>query len=73
MVARDRPNCDAHRLLFDLADRGQQLSDAPHQVARFGRPTARKATEYLLLSKRTRLVFETDACVVISAGRRYPA
>jgi hypothetical protein len=73
MVARDRPNCDAHRLLFDLADRGQQLSNAPHQVARFGRPTARKATEYLLLSKRTRLVFETDACVVISAGRRYPA
>jgi hypothetical protein len=73
MVARDRPNCDAHRLRFDLADRGRQLSGAPHQVARFGRPTARKATEYLLLSKRTRLVFETDACVVISAGRRYPA
>jgi hypothetical protein len=73
MVARDRPNCDAHRLRFDLADRGQQLSDAPHQVARFGRPTAREATEYLLLSKRARQVFETDACVVMSAGRRYPA
>ncbi len=26
-----------------------------------GRPTALPATEYLLLSKRTRLVFETDA------------
>jgi hypothetical protein len=72
MVARDRPNCDAHRLRFDLADRGRQLSGAPHQVARFGRPTAREATEYLLLSKRARQVFETDACVVMSAGRRYP-
>src|SRR6202035_2434124 len=28
-----------------------------------GRPTAREATEYLLLSKRTRQVLETDACV----------
>src|SRR5712672_1827876 len=27
-----------------------------------GRPTALAATEYLLLSKRTRQVFETDAC-----------
>jgi hypothetical protein len=49
MVARDRPNCDAHRLRFDLADRGRQLSGAPHQVARFGRPTAREATELVIV------------------------
>src|SRR6266436_1743024 len=32
MVAGDRPDGDAHRLRFDLADRGQQLSGAPHQI-----------------------------------------
>src|SRR6516164_7883922 len=34
MVTGDRPDGDAHRLRFDLADRGQQLSGAPHQIAR---------------------------------------
>src|ERR1700746_3440889 len=35
-----------------------------------GRPTARAATEYLLLSKRTRQVLETEACVARNPSNR---
>src|SRR6266403_1634661 len=34
LVAGDRPDGDAHRLRFDLADGRQQLPGAPHQIAR---------------------------------------
>jgi hypothetical protein len=34
-----------------------------------GRPTAREVTEYLLLSKRTRQVFDTDACVALNPSK----
>jgi hypothetical protein len=36
------------------------------------RPTAREATEYLLLSKRSRQVFETEACVARNPSNRLP-
>jgi hypothetical protein len=37
-----------------------------------GRPTAREATEYLLLSKRTSQVLETEACVARNPSNRLP-
>jgi hypothetical protein len=34
-----------------------------------GRPTAREATEYLLLSNRTRQVFETEAWIALKPSK----
>ena len=38
-----------------------------------GRPTAREAAEYLLLSKRTRQVLETEACLARKPSNRLPS
>ena len=45
MIAGDRPDGDAHRLRFHLADRGQQLARPPHQIARLRHRRAELAVE----------------------------
>jgi len=45
LVAGDRPDGDAHRLRFDLADRGKQLSGAPRQIARLWHQRAKLRVE----------------------------
>src|SRR6266446_3534803 len=45
MVAGDRADGYAHRLRLDLADRGKQLSGAPHQVARLRHRRAKTRVE----------------------------
>jgi hypothetical protein len=57
-----------------FADDGAVLADdnalGVNPGSRPGRPTARATTEYLLLSKRTRQVLETEACVVRNPSNR---
>jgi hypothetical protein len=45
MIAGDWADGDAHRLRFDLANREQQLSGAPHQIARLRHRRAKPRVE----------------------------